>query len=342
MNLEHRPDHAVNWPRAVQSSVAILGALTFGAIAYGYGYGVSSGRTKVYSQAAPAAAASGVPVFGDDPADDSVFFEWFDGYADSTSLDVSNGGSWTTGGGGIDWGWDASGGISGTGALRFTKADGATVGPDILRTFGDSVDHIFVQFWTKFDTTASGSAIIPGKFVRLRFAETLSNPCAANTSSGNYQFPITTNVTPYPGGNAAEARLMVSYGTLDEDPVCDGPTNNAVADSVLDTWFVTDSATLNYPPAAMVSDAGMDSVSYAPLDNGAWRRWTAEIRTGNAGTCYWKLWMDDVIYYDNTGHGMNCPGRPYDLRLSSESGTASTHGFDQRIDSLRVWKRAVS
>lgn len=50
MNLEHRPDHAVNWPRAAQTSVAILGALTFGAIAYGYGYGVSSGRTESYPQ----------------------------------------------------------------------------------------------------------------------------------------------------------------------------------------------------------------------------------------------------------------------------------------------------
>jgi len=328
----------------VQTGVAILGACAFGAVALSYGYGFGGGgRAETYPQAVVAVVSeSSVPLFGENVLDDSVFFEFFDGYADSTSLDVANGGPWTTGGGGIDWGWDSIAGMNGSGALRFTKADGTTVGPDILKSFGDSVDHIFVQFWTKFDTTASGSAIIPGKFVRLRFADALPNPCAANTSSGNYQFPITTNVTPYPGGNAAEARLMVSYGTLDEDPTCDGPTNNAVVDSVTDAWFVTDSATLNYPPAAMVSDAGIDSVSYAPLDDGTWRRWTAEIRTGNAGVCYWRLWMDDILYYDNTGHGMNCPGRPYDLRLSSESGTTSTHGFDQRIDSLRVWKRAVS
>jgi len=52
MKLERRPENAVNWPRAVQSSVAILGALSFGAMAYGYGYGVSGGRAETYPQVA--------------------------------------------------------------------------------------------------------------------------------------------------------------------------------------------------------------------------------------------------------------------------------------------------
>ena len=51
-NLERRPDHSVNWPRAVQSSIAILGACAFGVLSYGYGYGVSSGRTESYPQSA--------------------------------------------------------------------------------------------------------------------------------------------------------------------------------------------------------------------------------------------------------------------------------------------------
>jgi hypothetical protein len=50
MKLERRPENAVNWPRAVQSSVAILGALSFGALGYGYGYGVPGGRAEVYPQ----------------------------------------------------------------------------------------------------------------------------------------------------------------------------------------------------------------------------------------------------------------------------------------------------
>jgi hypothetical protein len=49
---ENRPQHDVGWPRATQTSVAILGALAFGALAYGYGYGVSGGRTESYPQAA--------------------------------------------------------------------------------------------------------------------------------------------------------------------------------------------------------------------------------------------------------------------------------------------------
>jgi len=55
MKLERRPENAVNWPRAVQSSVAILGALSFGALAYGYGYGVSGGRAETYPQVAAVA-----------------------------------------------------------------------------------------------------------------------------------------------------------------------------------------------------------------------------------------------------------------------------------------------
>ena len=59
MKLERRPENAVNWPRAVQSSVAILGALSFGAMAYGYGYGVSGGRAETYPQAAAGVVAGG-------------------------------------------------------------------------------------------------------------------------------------------------------------------------------------------------------------------------------------------------------------------------------------------
>lgn len=51
---ENRHQHDMGWPRATQTSVAILGALAFGALAYGYGYGASGGRTGVYSQDAAA------------------------------------------------------------------------------------------------------------------------------------------------------------------------------------------------------------------------------------------------------------------------------------------------
>lgn len=54
----NRDEQSVGWPRAVQTSVAILGALSFGALAYGYGYGVSSGRTESYPQTATAAGGA--------------------------------------------------------------------------------------------------------------------------------------------------------------------------------------------------------------------------------------------------------------------------------------------
>lgn len=63
---ENRPQHDVAWPRAVQTSVAILGALAFGALAYGYGYGVSGGRAESYPQRA---AVKG-------PADTLFFSDW--------------------------------------------------------------------------------------------------------------------------------------------------------------------------------------------------------------------------------------------------------------------------
>jgi hypothetical protein len=57
MKLERRPENAVNWPRAVQTGVAILGACAFGAVALSYGYGFGGGgRSETYPQAAAAAA----------------------------------------------------------------------------------------------------------------------------------------------------------------------------------------------------------------------------------------------------------------------------------------------
>jgi len=83
MKLERRPENAVNWPRAVQSSVAILGALSFGAMAYGYGYGVSGGRAETYPQAAAGVVAGGGDslLFTDgfesgDMTTSNAFFNW--------------------------------------------------------------------------------------------------------------------------------------------------------------------------------------------------------------------------------------------------------------------------
>jgi hypothetical protein len=46
-----RPDHEVGWPRAVQTGIAILGSVAFGAVALSYGYGFGGGgRTESYPQ----------------------------------------------------------------------------------------------------------------------------------------------------------------------------------------------------------------------------------------------------------------------------------------------------
>jgi hypothetical protein len=233
MNLEHRLDHAVNWPRAVQSSVAILGALTFGAMAYGYGYGVSGGRTESYPQGAAAAAAPlGVADYclNEPPTLTQIVLRDFRG---ETGNPANWSGVWGNGSPGVDDGFsvevDATSPLLGdsVGTMSFvidSTADGTTPGSAIY-AMGDSTanagqDTLYmctaIKYSSGFDYHASG--------VKLDFfaSDSLTNP-----GSGRPVFLI---------NNLRNGKRVMEIHIQGDTSAILNPTADTV-DVADDTWY---------------------------------------------------------------------------------------------------------
>jgi hypothetical protein len=164
-----RPDHEVGWPRAVQTGIAILGSVAFGAVALSYGYGFGGGgRSESY----PQRTATPSYVFGggaNEPVGALTFFSYAPSqYGDS--MHRARGGY----NGGFNNG-DGTGTATNTYGFFLSRSDTATI--DGVVTLVSVLKDTAVAYpaglasWSNWVGDSISSALYPD--FAARFADTM-------------------------------------------------------------------------------------------------------------------------------------------------------------------------